>query len=133
MASNFDSNPFAKSGIEETNSRRAPIIINGVGPQILPNASCQLIETTKDMDTFSFGPSFYNTLDDSDCLSGSHHSPEQTYHNSQDKGSQRDHGLKSPDDLSQEVTPNSAVDNERRWCKLKGCCNENREEMFSTL
>ncbi len=95
MASHFDVNPSVKSGTEETDSRRVPIIINGAGPQMLPNASHQLRQMTNDMETFSFGQSFYNRLDEeeerqrradnSDSLPGNHHSPIQDYHNSQDR------------------------------------------------
>ncbi len=104
---------------------------------MLPNASRQLIQTTNDMETFSFGLSSYNRLDEeeerlrradnADYLLGRHHSPEQDYHNSQEKQNPCDHGLKSPDDLSREVTPNSVVDNERRWPNLKESCYENTE------
>ncbi len=85
MASHFDINPSEKSGMEETDSQRAAIIINGVGPQMLPNTSPQLRQMTNDMETFSFSPSFYNRLDEEerqrsadncDYLPGNHHSPE---------------------------------------------------------
>ncbi len=122
MASHFDINPSVKSGTEETDSRRTTIIIYGVGPQRLANASHQLRQTTNDMETFRFGPSFYNRLDEeeerqtradnSDYLPGSHHIPDQDYHNSQDRRDRHNDDLKSPDDLSREITPNSAVDNE---------------------
>ncbi len=133
MASHFDINPSVNSGTEETDCRRAPIII-----QILPNAGRQLRKMTNDMETFIFGLSFYNRLDkeeerqrradNSDYLPGSHHSPDQDYHNSQDSRDRRDHGLKSSDNLFREITPNSADDNEQRLCKLKESLYENRDE-----
>ncbi len=117
MASHLDTDSSAKSETEEIDSRKAPIIIIGVGPQMLPNSSRQLRQMTIDIQTFSFGPLFYKRLDEeedrlrradnSNYLPGNHHSPDLDYHNSEDRRDLCDHGLKSPENLACDTTPNS--------------------------
>ncbi len=88
--SNLFETDFSEKNTPVSSGRRAPIAMYGDGPQLSPNLSHHLMQSSSGVDQFSFGPSFWQANDDDEWKSANdsnnpsyrrHSLPAQDYHN----------------------------------------------------